>query len=56
MSIDSIKKHSWVTKNDTANFENENQRPETIDVTEEEIQNCVKTMSKLDTLVSRNYT
>jgi hypothetical protein len=41
-----------VTKNDTIKFQNENQNPVTIDVTEEEIKNCLKTISKLDTLVS----
>lgn len=53
ITINNIKTHKWVTKNDTTHLITnlENRKP--ITVTEDEVKNSITSMKKLDTLVNR---
>jgi hypothetical protein len=55
ITINNIKTHKWVTKNDSEPLVTnlENRKP--ITVTEDEVKNSITSMKKLDTLVNHLY-
>lgn len=52
ITLEKIKRHKWVTKNDTCPLTSNLESCERITVTEDEVKNSVKMLSKLDTLVN----
>ncbi|KAL3214540.1 hypothetical protein MRX96_007021, partial [Rhipicephalus microplus] len=51
ITVSEIKVHSWVTKNGMFPMPSESENCVFVEVTEEEIDNCVRTIPKLDTLI-----
>lgn len=51
ITVPEIKVHSWVTKNGMFPMPSESENCVFVEVTEEEIDNCVRTIPKLDTLI-----
>ncbi|KAL3196200.1 hypothetical protein MRX96_045308, partial [Rhipicephalus microplus] len=54
ITVPEIKVHSWVTKNGMFPMPSESENCVFVEVTEEEIDNCVRTIPKLDTLILAN--
>ncbi|CAF0740912.1 unnamed protein product [Brachionus calyciflorus] len=51
LTIDKIKNHKWVTKNDTCLLISNLEESQPITVTDDEVKNSIRTLSKLDTLI-----
>lgn len=51
ITVPNIKIHPWVTRNGTCPMPSESENCVFVEVTEEEIDNCVRTIPKLDTLI-----